>query len=44
MPEEFNRMATDAITDWFFTTSEKANANLRMTGVSDDRIFLWAIP
>lgn len=32
MPEEINRMATDAITDWFFTTSEVANANLRRSG------------
>ena len=39
MPEEINRMATDAITNWFFTTSEVANANLRHAGVNDDRIF-----
>ncbi len=39
MPEEINRMVTDAITDYFFTTSEKANENLRNAGVSDDRIF-----
>lgn len=39
MPEEINRMVTDAITNWFFTTSEVANANLRKAGVSDDRIF-----
>ena len=39
MPEEINRMVTDAITNWFFTTSEYANANLRHAGVSDDRIF-----
>lgn len=39
MPEEINRMATDAITNWFFTTSEVANENLRRSGVSDDRIF-----
>ena len=38
MPEEINRMVTDSITDHFFTTSEVANANLRKTGVSDDRI------
>lgn len=25
MPEEINRMVTDAITNWFFTTSEFAN-------------------
>ena len=39
MPEEINRMVTDAITNWFFTTSEVANSNLRRSGVSDDRIF-----
>lgn len=39
MPEEINRMVTDAITDYFFTTSETANENLRKAGVSDDRIF-----
>ena len=32
MPEEINRMVTDAITNWFFTTSETANANLRRVG------------
>jgi len=39
MPEEINRLVTDAITNWFFTTSEFANAELRRTGVSEDRIF-----
>jgi UDP-N-acetylglucosamine 2-epimerase (non-hydrolysing) len=39
MPEEINRLATDAITNWFFTTSEVANANLRRSGVGDERIF-----
>jgi UDP-N-acetylglucosamine 2-epimerase (non-hydrolysing) len=39
MPEEINRMVTDAITNWFFTTSEVANANLRCAGVRDERIF-----
>lgn len=39
MPEEINRMATDALADYFFTTSKVANANLRNTGVSEDRIF-----
>lgn len=38
MPEEINRMVTDAISHWFFTTSEVANANLRRAGVTDDRI------
>lgn len=39
MPEEINRVVTDSITNWFFTTSETANENLRRTGVTDDRIF-----
>ncbi|MFK8009457.1 MAG: non-hydrolyzing UDP-N-acetylglucosamine 2-epimerase [Saprospiraceae bacterium] len=39
MPEEINRMVTDAITDYFFTTSERANTNLRKAGITDDRIF-----
>ena len=39
MPEEINRLVTDAITNWFFTTSDVANHNLRTAGVADDRIF-----
>ena len=39
MPEEINRVVTDSITNWFFTTSETANENLRRAGVTDDRIF-----
>lgn len=39
MPEEINRIVTDAITNYFFTTSEIANENLRRTGVGNDRIF-----
>lgn len=39
MPEEINRMVTDSITDYFFTTSETANENLRKAGVAEDRIF-----
>ncbi len=40
MPEEINRMVTDSITDYFFTTSENANENLRKAGIEDERIFL----
>ena len=40
MPEEINRMVTDSITDYFFTTSENANENLRKAGIKDDSIFL----
>lgn len=39
MPEEINRMVTDSITNYFFTTSEVANGNLRRAGVPDDRVF-----
>ncbi len=39
MPEEINRLVTDAITNWFFTTSEVANEQLRRNGVADERIF-----
>lgn len=39
MPEEINRMVTDSITNYFFTTSATANEILRNSGVSDDRIF-----
>lgn len=39
MPEEINRLVTDSITDYFFTTSEIANENLRKSGVEENRIF-----
>ena len=39
MPEEINRMVTDALADYFFTTTELANENLRKAGISNDRIF-----
>jgi UDP-N-acetylglucosamine 2-epimerase (non-hydrolysing) len=39
MPEEINRMVTDSITNYFFTTSEVANSNLRRCGVHNDRVF-----
>lgn len=39
MPEEINRLVTDSITNYFFTTSEVANQHLRYSGVSDERIF-----
>ena len=39
MPEEINRVVTDSITNWFFTTSETANDNLRRAGATDDQIF-----
>lgn len=39
MPEEINRMVTDSITDYFFTTTEWAGENLRKAGIPDERIF-----
>lgn len=39
MPEEINRMVTDAITNYFFTTSEVANQNLRRSSVPAERIY-----
>jgi UDP-N-acetylglucosamine 2-epimerase (non-hydrolysing) len=38
MPEEINRMVTDAITDIFYTTSEVANENLRKLGHDESKI------
>jgi UDP-N-acetylglucosamine 2-epimerase (non-hydrolysing) len=39
MPEEINRVVTDSITNYFFTTSEFANANLRRNGITEENIF-----
>lgn len=39
MPEEINRIVTDSLTDYFFTTSTYANQNLRAVGISEDQIF-----
>lgn len=38
MPEEINRMVTDSITDYFYTTSEVANQNLLKSGVASEKI------
>ena len=38
MPEEINRMVTDCLADYFFTTSEVANTNLRNAGVRKEKI------
>ena len=38
MPEEINRIVTDSVTDYFFTTSETANENLRLSGIPDSHI------
>ena len=39
MPEEINRIVTDSLADYFFTTSEVANQNLRKSGAREDQIF-----
>lgn len=39
MPEEINRLVTDSLADYFFTTSEVANQNLRKSGVGEEQIF-----
>jgi UDP-N-acetylglucosamine 2-epimerase (non-hydrolysing) len=39
MPEEINRIVTDSVSSYFFTTSESANRNLRATGVPDELVF-----
>lgn len=38
MPEEINRMATDSICDYFYTTSELANDNLKHLGHKPEQI------
>jgi len=39
MPEEINRIVTDSLADYFFTTSEVANQNLRNNGIKEEQIF-----
>jgi len=39
MPEEINRLLTDAISNFLFTTEESANENLRNEGIPKDRVF-----
>lgn len=38
MPEEINRIVTDAVADLLFTTEPSANENLRREGVSEEKI------
>ncbi|HEX8269288.1 MAG TPA: UDP-N-acetylglucosamine 2-epimerase (non-hydrolyzing) [Flavobacterium sp.] len=38
MPEEINRIVTDSITDYFFTTSESASAKLLESGTNPNNI------
>jgi UDP-N-acetylglucosamine 2-epimerase (non-hydrolysing) len=39
MPEEINRIVTDSLADYFFTTSEVANQNLLKNGANEEQIF-----
>ena len=39
MPEEFNRILTDHLSDFLFTPSRDADENLQREGISTDRIF-----
>ena len=39
MPEEINRLVTDSIADFLFTTSEDAIGNLLREGISESKIF-----
>lgn len=39
MPEEINRIITDSIADYFFTTSKIANENLKNVGIEEEKIF-----
>lgn len=39
MPEEINRLLTDAIADYHFTTEESANQNLLREGIPSEKVF-----
>ena len=39
MPEEINRLLTDAISDFLFTTEENANENLKREGIPEGKIY-----
>jgi len=40
MPEEINRILTDAVADYLFTHSNDANENLKDEGIDGNRVFL----
>lgn len=40
MPEEINRLLTDAVSDFLFTPSPDADKNLKKEGIPDEKIFL----
>jgi UDP-N-acetylglucosamine 2-epimerase (non-hydrolysing) len=39
MPEEINRLVTDSITNYFFTTTPEATDEILSSGISKDRVF-----
>jgi UDP-N-acetylglucosamine 2-epimerase (non-hydrolysing) len=39
MPEEVNRILTDQISDYLFTSCEDANVNLKKEGIPEEKIF-----
>lgn len=39
MPEEINRLVTDALTDYFFTTTTSASNNLLKAGINPENIY-----
>jgi UDP-N-acetylglucosamine 2-epimerase (non-hydrolysing) len=38
MPEEINRIVTDCVSDFLFTTEESGNRNLRREGIAEEKI------
>ena len=39
MPEEINRIVTDSISDYFFTTTQEAGSNLCKVGIPKNKIY-----
>jgi UDP-N-acetylglucosamine 2-epimerase (non-hydrolysing) len=39
MPEEINRVLTDSLADFLFTTEESANRNLSAEGIASEKVF-----
>jgi UDP-N-acetylglucosamine 2-epimerase (non-hydrolysing) len=39
MPEEINRILTDAISEWLFVSERSGLANLRQEGVADEKVY-----